>query len=150
MRDWLASIDNWWLILAVLLAAAEVVVPGIYLFWVALGLAAVGLIHALFAPGWQIEMLLAAVAIPASLLIGHRIMRRSGGPGRPSLNRRGRRYVNRVFTLDAPLENRSGKLRIDDTIWKIRGERDLPSGERVRVVGSEGTVLLVEPEKGES
>ncbi len=58
------------------------------------------------------------------------------------LNRRGAQYVGRLFTLEQPIVNGVGKLRVDDTTWKIIGE-DCPVGTRVRVSGVESTVLKV-------
>lgn len=59
----------------------------------------------------------------------------------PLLNRRGHQYVGRVFTLDAPVINGHGKIRVDDSTWKILVEQDCPAGTRLRVVGVEGVML---------
>ena len=50
---------------------------------------------------------------------------------------------SRVFTLDAFIINGIGKIRVDDSTWKIDGA-DCPSGTKVRVAGIENTVLKVE------
>jgi len=63
----------------------------------------------------------------------------------PTLNRRGEQYVGRRFTLDEPIVNGVGKLRVDDTTWKIMGD-DLPAGSQVTVTGVDGTVLVVSAE----
>ncbi len=42
-----------------------------------------------------------------------------------------------------PSVNGVGKLRVDDTTWKVAGN-DVPAGSRVRVTGVEGTILQVE------
>jgi hypothetical protein len=60
----------------------------------------------------------------------------------PRLNRRGEQYIDRTFTLSEPLENGQGRIRVDDSTWKIHGE-DCPAGTRVRVVGVDGVVLQV-------
>jgi len=61
----------------------------------------------------------------------------------PALNRRGEQYIGRTFTLGEPLVNGQGKIRVDDTTWKILGE-DCDAGSRVRVVGVDGVQLKVE------
>jgi hypothetical protein len=63
----------------------------------------------------------------------------------PNLNRRGAQYVGRVFTLDEAIVNGTGKIRVDDTTWKVAGD-DRPLGAKVRVTGVAGTVLTVEPD----
>ena len=37
----------------------------------------------------------------------------------------------------------SGRVRIDDTVWQVRGP-DAPAGARVKVTGADGPVLKVE------
>ena len=61
----------------------------------------------------------------------------------PALNRRGQQYVGRTFTLTEPIVNRVGKIKVDDSIWKIEGE-DCEAGTQVVVRDVDGTVLVVE------
>jgi hypothetical protein len=61
----------------------------------------------------------------------------------PTLNRRGSQFIGRVFTLDAPIINGIGKVRVEDSTWKIEGA-DCPTGTKVRVAGIENTVLKVD------
>ena len=37
-----------------------------------------------------------------------------------------------------------GRVNLDDTYWKVIGP-DLPAGTRVKVIGSDGRQLTVEP-----
>lgn len=61
----------------------------------------------------------------------------------PTLNRRGQQYVGRVFTLSEAIVNGVGKIKVDDTLWKVKG-KDTEVGKRVRVTEVDGVVLLVE------
>ena len=61
----------------------------------------------------------------------------------PRLNRRGEQYIGRTFTLDEPIVNGLGKIRVDDSTWKIEGG-DCAAGTRITVVGVDGVVLKVE------
>ncbi|MEJ1469638.1 MAG: NfeD family protein [Candidatus Sedimenticola sp. (ex Thyasira tokunagai)] len=61
----------------------------------------------------------------------------------PAVNRRGEQYLGRLFTLDEPVISDQGRIRVDDTTWKIHGP-DCPAGSRVQVVGVDGVVLRVE------
>jgi len=56
---------------------------------------------------------------------------------------RGEQYVNRTFTLEEPVVNGQGKIKVDDSTWKIEGA-DCESGTKVRVTGVDGVVLKVE------
>jgi len=42
------------------------------------------------------------------------------------------------------IENGSGRVKLGDSEWLVRGP-DAAAGERVRVSGSDGATLLVEP-----
>jgi membrane protein implicated in regulation of membrane protease activity len=60
----------------------------------------------------------------------------------PFLNRRAAALVGRVFTLEKPIVDGSGTVRIDDTIWRVAGP-DAPAGSRVKVVQVDGANLTV-------
>ena len=50
-----------------------------------------------------------------------------------------------AFTLEEPIHNGIGKIRVDDSTWKIRGE-NCAVGTRVEVTGVDGTILEVKCE----
>jgi hypothetical protein len=60
----------------------------------------------------------------------------------PFLNRRADALVGRVFTLERPIIDGSGTVRIDDTIWRVAGP-DTPAGSRVKIVQADGASLTV-------
>ncbi len=140
------QIDFWhWWILAAVFLAIEVFAPTTLFLWTGISAAVVGIV-AYFADGlsWQIQFLLFAILSVASVFAWRAIARsRQSAEDEPRLNRRGRQYVDRQFTLEQPIIHGEGSLRIDDTIWKIAGD-DCASGERVRVTGLDGHVLQVE------
>ena len=72
------------------------------------------------------------------------LRRHPTGTDHPLLNRRGEQYIGRVFTLDEAIVNGTGKLRIDDTIWKVNGD-DLAAGTAVKVSAAKGVILQVVP-----
>ena len=62
----------------------------------------------------------------------------------PFLNKRADALVGRVFTLEKPIVDGIGTVRIDDTIWRVRGP-DGPAGSRVKITQADGANLAVEP-----
>jgi membrane protein implicated in regulation of membrane protease activity len=48
-----------------------------------------------------------------------------------------------VFTLERPIVDGIGTVRIDDTVWRVTGP-DCPAGSRVRVAHADGANLSVE------
>jgi membrane protein implicated in regulation of membrane protease activity len=140
MSPWL------WITAGILLMAAEIVAPGIYLLWIGTGALATGAL--LFvAPGLSIEAALIAFAAFALLagIAGYFVYRRAPPKSdRPDLNRRADQLIGREFVLDDPIANGVGRARIDDTVWRVHGP-DLAAGTRVRVTGSQSAVLEVSP-----
>lgn len=59
------------------------------------------------------------------------------------LNQRDAQYLGRVVPLMTAIESGRGRVRLGDTVWSVAGE-DMPEGDRVRIVGSDGVVLRVE------
>ena len=143
----LEEIEFWhWWVAAVVLIVVEVFAPGTVALWMAISAAVVGLL--LFAVPdltWQTQLLTFAV-LSVATVVGWRAyqLRYPTETDQPALNRRGEQYVGRVFTLSEAIVNGTGKIHVDDTMWKVEGE-DQPEGTQVRVTGVDGTLLTVEP-----
>lgn len=143
----MSALTVWhWFIPAVILLILEMLVPGAFLLW--LGVAAGVTGAALWlVPGLGVEMQMLLFSVTAVASITGWTAYRQRHPAvseQPSLNRRGSQYVGRVFTLDEPIVNGRGRLRVDDTVWRITGA-ELPAGTRVSVVAVDGTALVVMP-----
>ncbi len=146
MEALLQQLQYWhWWVLALLLLILEVFAPGVVFLWIGLAAGAVGLLLYLVPTlDWQTQLLAFALLGLASVALGRWWFTRNPiQTDEPQLNRRGEQYVGRVFTLDEPIVNGVGKVRVDDTTWKIEGT-DLPAGSKVRVVAVDGVVLRVE------
>ncbi len=143
--SWFDSLGVWnWFILAGVLFALELVAPGTFMLWLGFAAVAVGLISLFVDWGWQLQLIAFAVLSLVSILawrwLGHRV---EPVADRPFLNRRAEAFVGRVFTLEKPIVDGSGTVRIDDTVWRIMGP-DTPAGSRVRVASADGTTLVVD------
>ncbi|KRT53678.1 NfeD family protein [endosymbiont of Ridgeia piscesae] len=142
----LQQLDYWhWLILGVLLVILEIFSPGVFLIWMGLAAGLVGLLLLAFPElGWHYQLLGFALFSVASILAARSfLLRHPIQTDQPTLNRRGEQYLGRSFTLEDPIINGEGKIRVDDTTWKIRGN-DCPGGSQIKVIGVDGVVLLVE------
>jgi membrane protein implicated in regulation of membrane protease activity len=135
---------NWWL-LGLVLIIVEMLVPGTFILWMGLAAVGLGFIVLLFpALSWQLQGVLFALLTVASMVTWWLYFKKHPSySSNPYLNRRGYQYVGRMFILDTPIVNGQGRLRVDDSFWKISGT-DCPAGSWVRVTGVEGTTLQVE------
>ncbi len=135
---------NWW-VLALILLVVELLVPGFFFLWMAAAGFVTGCLLLLIpAIGTELQILifsvLSVVAISAWKFYGkkHPI-----ATDHPLLNKRGAQYVGRVFSLYKPIENGEGKIKVDDSIWKVHGQ-DCDINTKVKVIAIRGTVFDVE------
>ncbi len=146
MDELLRNLAPWhWALLGIVLVILEILAPGIYLLWLGIAAGLVGALLWLFPElGWQAQFIAFAILSIASVALGRAWLARNPSPtDEPTLNRRGEQYIGRVVTLEEPIVNGRGKIRLDDTTWKIEGP-DCEAGSRVRISGTEGVVLRVE------
>lgn len=141
-----SSLTHWhWWVLALALVVLEVFAPGAVFIWMGAGAAVVGVIL-LIAPdlGWEYQFMVFSIISVVSIAAWKMYQRKHPTEtDRPTLNRRGEQYVGRTFSLDEPVVNGQGKIRVDDSTWKIEGA-DCDAGSQVKVTGIEGTILKVE------
>jgi membrane protein implicated in regulation of membrane protease activity len=60
------------------------------------------------------------------------------------MNRRGARLVGDTALVVQAIEHGSGRVKIGDGEWIAHGP-NVAAGERVRISGTDGAILLVEP-----
>lgn len=132
-----------WLIFGAILLALEIVAPGAFMLWFGLAAIVVGGVALLIVVPWQAQLILFVVLAILFVLIGRRYFSLAAGGAVPSgLNARGRRLIGTIVVLDEPVVDGKGRVRIDDTTWRVIGA-DMPSGTRVRVVSADGALLSV-------
>ena len=145
MAEMFSTLGTWnWLVLGLLLMGLELMLPGVFLFWVGLAALLVGLLSVVIAPPWQLQLLMFAVFAAAAVPVWRRVARSNSGVSNsnPFLNKRSEAMIGRVFTLEKPIVDGSGTVRIDDTVWRVAGP-DIPAGSRVRIVRADGASLTV-------
>src|SRR6201995_4969029 len=145
MAEMFTTLGTWnWLIFGFILMALELIAPGVFLFWLGLAALVVGLVSFVVHPVWQTQLLMFAVFAAIAVPIWRRLAKSNStaSVSNPFLNKRADALVGRVFTLEKPIIDGAGTVRIDDTIWRVAGP-DAPAGSRVRIVRAEGANLTV-------
>lgn len=144
--DWLDALaPHWfWLSLGLILGAAEMILPGFFLIWLAAAAVFTGVIV------WVLPIPIAGqVGLFAVLAIGivyaakSWMVRNPGAPGDPMLNDRAARLVGETVTVVEAIDGGKGRVKVGDSVWMAKGT-DAPVGTRMRVTGSESGALIVE------
>ena len=119
MVDVVASLGPWsWIVLGLALIGLELVAPGVFLIWLGLAAVLTGVLDAALGLSRQAALLVFAVLAVAAVIVGWMVMRSRNEEdegGHPTLNRRGQALVGRVFTLESPIIEGSGRIRVDDS-----------------------------------
>lgn len=135
---------HWW-VLAFGFLILEMLTPGFFFMWLAVAGAASGLVGLLL-PGLSVNSQIAIFAVFAILVVSAWRIYGKKFPtetDQPLLNKRGAQYVGRIFLVSEPIINGEGKIKVDDSLWKVVGD-DCPVNTRVKVTSVRGTILVVE------
>lgn len=135
-----------WAAAGLVLAIAELFVPGVFLIFLAI---AAGITAAL---AWALPDLPVAAQLGAfglwsgvAVLIGRRWYRDYPVESTdPRLNDRAARMIGQIATVTTPIRGGEGRARIGDGEWPARGP-DAEVGARLRIAHVEGTTVLLEP-----
>lgn len=135
----------WWIV-ALVLIAIEVIMPGYFMLWIGIGAAATGLL-VLVMP--DLSLLIQSIAFAVLAFVscavywyGLRPKLQRDEPGDDRLNRRGEQLIGKRYELIEAIVNGRGKARVGDGQWLVSGP-DLPIGSTVEVIAVEGTTLKV-------
>lgn len=141
----LAAHYLWW-ILALLLIASELLVPGYFLLWIGLAAAAMGVLlwivpsMGLLAQAIVFGLLAFASCLAYARWLRPKLERRA--PGSERLNRRAEQMIGQRYELIEAIVNGRGKARVGDGQWLVSGP-DLPIGSTVEVIAVDGGTLKV-------
>lgn len=146
MMPFIVALGAWkWIILGAILLALELAVPGAFMMWLGLSALLVGLISFVIGWSWEWQGVAFAVFAVASIPLWRRFAHNVEPPEeRPYLNRRADAMIGQTYTLDKPIVDGVGTIRVGDTIWRVNGP-DRAAGSRVKVTRVEGANLMVEP-----
>ncbi|MEW7008049.1 MULTISPECIES: NfeD family protein [unclassified Lentilitoribacter] len=137
---------SWWVV-GLLFLGIEILLPGIFFLWIGVAAMIVGAISfALWDSAiwpWQLQITVFAILSVVSGYAGKKyIGDRQRESDEPLLNQRTEALVGRIATLEEPIENGRGRIKLDDTLWVIEGP-ELKSGEKIQVISASSNRLKV-------
>ena len=134
-----------WVTIGLVLAILEMLVPGVYLIWLAVAALATGLLTFMLDLSVPMQVIdFVFLALIAAFSAKRFLRDRPIESADPMMNRRLDRMVGQTGTITVALEHGSGRVHVGDSDWMATGP-DIAEGTRVRIIGSEGGTLRVEP-----
>ncbi len=146
MSDRLAGLDWqwWWRGAGALLGILEIMLPGIFLIWIAAAAWVTALIVAFIPLTLAVQLVIFVALAFVTVFLGRQYYARNPVESAdPNLNARAARLIGQVVTVESAIENGKGRVRVGDGVWNASGP-DAPSGAKVRIVAADGTLLTVE------
>ena len=131
-----------------LLLAAEMLGGSGYLLWSGVAGVVTGALTWLLPLSWEWQGTLFAVLTLLAAWLWSKWLRKRVKTQRPAdaqLNQRGQQLVGRRLTLDAPLVNGRGHVRVGDSSWPVIADEDFAAGSKVEVIAVEGITLRIRP-----
>lgn len=146
MPDWLKDLADhwWWLAAGAALGILEILLPGIFLIWVAVAAWVTALVVAFIPLTLALQLVLFVALAFVTVFVGRQYYARNPVESAdPNLNVRASRLIGQLVTVESAIENGRGRVRVGDGVWNATGP-DAPSGARVRIIAADGTLLTVE------
>ena len=149
IEEFFDQVGEWtWIIIGLILLVLEVflTIPGSLFLFTGIAALVIGASALLFDWAWQFQLVGFGVLSLALVLLGRRYFAERGeSEGDATLNERGARLLGKIYPLVEPIVDGGGRVKIGDSTWAVSGS-DAPEGTRVRVIGADGSTLIVEPE----
>lgn len=134
-----------WLILGAVLMIIEVASFTLLFFWVAIAaFIMAGISYVLPNLTLTQHLLIFSVLSVACVIIWHRLFKKTQDKlGDKRMNNRAERYIGRTAALIDDTDNQHGKIRIDDSLWRVQTDKDLTAGTVVEILSADGVILHV-------
>ena len=136
-----------WVAIGLVLLVMEIALPGVFLLWFGMAAIVVGALSIMFHNAafwpWEAQIVVFLILSLVMAYFGKRLMDKGDVTDEPLLNKRSEQLIGRTATLGEPIKEGYGRIRIDDSQWRVKGP-DLPAGARVKISAVDGGELIVE------
>ena len=133
-----------WFAAGLVLGGLEMVVPGVYLVWLALAAIATGVLALAGNPPVVMQIVsFVSLALIFTYSAKRWLRDRPIESSDPLMNNRAGRLVGQTAVVAQAIDGGEGRVRVGDGEWMASGP-DCPVGTRVRISGNVGGCLTVE------
>lgn len=133
-----------WLIFAAILGIGEIIIPGVFLIWIAAAAAITGVLT--FAVGLQpaLQFGFFALLCIAAVYLGRKwYLERGASVEDPMLNDRSARMVGQSVIVTADVNEHEGRARVGDSEWPARGS-SIKKGESAKIIDVKDGIIHIE------
>lgn len=134
----------YWLSLALILLVLEIILPGIFLIWLGLGSAAVGVFLLLFphaSASWQLAALTISMLAAVGAGLKWQAGTRKNQPNQLNLGMSG--YVGRTAVVSQSFVGGMGRVSLDGSSFPARSSDELEENQPVTISAVDGQTLVV-------
>ncbi len=135
-----------WISLGLLMLVAEMLGAAGFLLGAAAAALLMGVANFVMPlPDWRIQVFVfGLLAIVFTLIYWKRFRTFNQASDQPQLNQKMQQLIGVEATIPERSDVAQERLKIGDTLWRVRSSQALTPGMRVRVIAVEGSVLVVE------
>ena len=134
-----------WVAVGLALGALEMVVPGVYLIWLAVAALITGALTFVLDLGVAVSVINFVFLSLIMVYSAKRFLRdRPIVSADPMLNDLGGRMIGEIVMVVRAIDGGEGRVKVGDSEWIARGP-DTPVGTRMQVTGTKGPILTVAP-----
>lgn len=136
---------SYWLIISLGLMALELIIPGVFLFWLGIGTAvAAGAAWVFPSISPTTQLIVLAVSIIISVYIGVKVQKKRKNDPADSLNSGLEIYINRQVLVDQDFINGNGRISVDDTTYNAISSENLKQGSMTTIVAIQNGRFVVQ------
>lgn len=140
------SNPNYWLIISLVLMGLELIIPGVFLFWLGIGTAvAAGTLWVFPSIAPTLQLIVLAISIIVSVYIGVQFQKKQKNDPADKLNSGLEQYINRQVIVDKTFINGNGRISVDDTTYNAVSTQNPQQGSMVVIVAIQGGRFVVQP-----
>jgi len=144
MEAFLANMDYWhWLVFGLVLIIIELFAWSTFFLWMGVSAIMTGIVSKIFPDfSWQFELLFFSALSIISIFLTKKYF-----PVKTidnELNARAARHIGNSYTVISNDEH-GAKVKVGDSLWLAKG-CDMKIGQKVRVIDTDSTTLIVEPD----
>ena len=144
--EFFTQIDHWtWWVIGVVLIVLEMFAPAAFFLWMGISAIITGAFLWVFpSMEWTVQLVIFSIQSILSIIVWRKFFYHiSVDSDQPLLNKRAQQFIGRTFTLEADMVNGVGKIKIDDSNWRVLAEEDYLAQSKVTVIGEDGINLNV-------